>query len=188
MDLGKRYFLALEQLMPKGWAWSGRECHESVLSRLLRSVSDELARFHVWYERQLRSSIERFLDIPQGWSANDYELLLSNKFNIQSSVIPYTEADDPHMLHISQRNHYFFCIELDDDQLVRFDASVSDYLEQYKQSHTDFWVKIPPRSVESKQSPNVGVLMVAEQPELLIQETLTNTSPSTGFFIFAKEC
>lgn len=132
IKLGQRYAIALEQLLPNGWAWQKRGCDESLLGRLLRAISEELARFHVWIEWEIRRSIERFVEMPQGWSAPDYERLLSDKFAVSS---PYVRDNDHWRypkLAADYRNKYIF--------RIRSRSAVSEaaqlYLRDYAQSHT----------------------------------------------------
>lgn len=134
MTLGQRYANALEQLLPQGWAWSRRGCDDSLLGRLLRAWAEELARFHVWYEWEIRKAIERFVDMPQGWSAPDYERLLTDKFSITAAYV----RDNDHWLYpklaADHRQKYVFRIRSAAGSPVTPTAQV--YLKDYAQSHT----------------------------------------------------
>ncbi len=143
MSLGQRYHNALEQLLPKGWAWQKRGCDDSLLGRVLRANSEELARFHVWLEQSIKASIERFIEVPQGWSAPDYERLLLTKFGIQSTVtdglLPYSCESlcvDP---LLDERIIYVYVITVGDVGGVP--ANVLSYLREYQQSHTHYHLR-----------------------------------------------
>lgn len=144
MTLGQRYANAIEQLLPQGWAWQRRGCDDSLLGRVIRANGEELARFQVWLEQSVKASIERFADIPQGWSAPDYERLLSDKFGITATVTDNEfctpEIGSPIGAALySQRYSYIFTITVDD--LSTITPVIIDYLRRYKQSHTALHIR-----------------------------------------------
>ena len=149
MTLGQRYANAIEQLLPQGWAWQRRGCDDSLLGRVVRAESEELARYHVWLEQSVKAAIERFESLPQGWSASDYERLLRDKFGISATVLPTTDPADPHMPDVDPRHVYRFVLELlEEAEYAKLAVDVRQYLRQYKQSHTDFWVKGPSQAFD----------------------------------------
>lgn len=143
IKLGQRYAIALEQLLPNGWAWQKRGCDDSLLGRLLMTVSEELARFHIWIEWEIRRSIERFVEMPQGWSAPDYERLLLSKFGITATVtdgLTAFDCESPCDAPLfDERVVYVYLITVDDVSAVP--PAVLDYLREYQQSHTHFYLR-----------------------------------------------
>lgn len=143
ITLGQRYANALEQLLPNGWAWQKRGCDDSLLGRILRAPSEELARFHVWLEQSVKDSIERFADIPQGWSAPDYERLLADKFGITAVVTdglePFTCESSCESPLLDERIVYVYVITV--DNVADVTATARDYLRQYQQSHTHYHIR-----------------------------------------------
>ena len=132
MKLGERYANALAQLLPSGIAWRGG-CDESLLMRLLRAKSEELARYHVWLEQELKASIERFTDVQQGWSAPDYERLLTDKFGVASPLVRDNDHWQFPRLAADPRQKYIFRIRAKS----AISPATQQYLNAYQQSHTD---------------------------------------------------
>lgn len=143
ITLGQRYANALEQLLPNGWAWQKRGCDDSLLGRILRAPSEELARFHVWLEQSVKDSIERFSDMPQGWSAPDYERLLLDKFGLAAVVTdglePFTCESSCESALLDERIVYAYVVTVDNAAAVP--DTVLQYLRQYQQSHTHYYLR-----------------------------------------------
>ena len=142
-NLGKRFYNAMELLLPNGDAWKRRGCESSLISLYLRSFSDELARFQIWYELILKWSIERFGELPLGWSAVDYEGVLKAKFGVTVTVTDEVNSAtcESHCesLVVGDRVKYLFVITVDD--LSTITSEIIAFIDSYKQSHTDFIIR-----------------------------------------------
>ena len=132
------YLRMLMQLLPPGYAWQWSPT--SAGRHLLAAWADELARVNTHFCELANEGIERFVGEMPGWSKPNYEWLLSDKFGINAEVTdgiePFTceSACTDYLLEESIR--YVFIFTVDDVSAVP--QSAYDYLNQYKQSHTDY--------------------------------------------------
>ena len=189
LNLGQLYANAIHQLLPKGIAWQEKGvCTETLLGRWIRGNSEELARFQVWFDTLLKWSIERYGETPTGWSAEEYEALIKNKFGIDVTVYPSTVADDPHMPTVSDRNRYRFQIELSSlDDLTAINELFTGYLDEYKQAHTGYWIKAS-ESVDMSAAPRTGVMAIKfDKWDGLVANVKTAAATTTGLFLFAQQ-
>lgn len=188
VNLGERYARALRQLLPKGVAWQQDGCNQSLLARWMRGSSEELARFQVWFDTLLKYSIERYGELPTGWSADEYEALILRKFGLTVTVQPSTAPDNPHMPEVTDRNRYRFVIEVHDwDDLIKIDELFRTYLHEYKQSHTDFWVKAPTQSAAMPTAPANALLVKHKEPERRLKaKAATALAWGVGLFMHGR--
>lgn len=163
LTLAQRYTQALEQLLPRGWAWQKRGCDDSLFNRLLRAFSEELARFHLWYELRIKEFIESFRYLVQGWSAPEYEQLIKARWGIDCVVTdmhwePLHANSGANSLINARPWQMIFVItipglkfyeptlashavagdELVADRVPILPNGMVQYLLEYKQSHTAF--------------------------------------------------
>ena len=124
------YLRALLQLLPRGYAWEWDD--NSAGRRVLAIVSSELHRVHELLCSIARYNIDRFALGVTGWSAPDYERLLTDKFGV---AVPFVRDNDHYpypLLAADYRNKYVFRIR--SQSPVTPAAQV--YLRAYAQSHT----------------------------------------------------
>jgi uncharacterized protein YmfQ (DUF2313 family) len=137
----KDYLRLQTQLLPPGYAWDWSP--SSVGKHLLAAYADEFARVHNHLCELAEAGIARFSGEITGWSAPDYERLLSDKFGITATVTdglsPYTcESSCEHPL-LDERIVYAYIITV--DNVADVTATARDYLHQYQQSHTHYHVR-----------------------------------------------
>ena len=133
------YLRALLQLLPRGYAWEWDE--NSAGRGVLAAMATELHRAHETLCGIANYNIERFAEVPQGWSAPDYERLLLTKFGITATVFDSItlfgcESPCDSAAVFDPRIAYVFVIAVDDVALIT--PVVLSALREYKQSHTDF--------------------------------------------------
>ena len=183
---GQHYLRLLMQLLPPGYAWEWSP--SSTGRHLLAAWSDELARVHNHFCEVGRACVQRFAGDISGWSAGDYEALLLNEFEITATVTPYTHADDPHLSISPDKKRFWFVIEpASDMDLDRLDQLVRDYLHEYKQSHTQFWIKAQ-KSVDLPTAPAAGIMAIKfDHWDGLHLGASTTARAGMGLFIFAQQ-
>lgn len=187
MNLGERYASAIHQLLPKGIAWQEKGvCTETLLGRWIRGNSEELARFQVWFDTLLKWSIERYGDTPTGWSADDYEALIKNKFGLEVTVTPSARANDPHLPTVSDRNRYYFTIDISDADLDSVNTLLTDYLDEYKQSHTDYVIRSTDNA-DLPTAPAAGIMAIKFDHDAGLHLGANTTAQvDMGMFILAQ--
>lgn len=135
------YLRALLQLLPTGYAWEWDE--NSAGRRVLAVVASELHRVHELLCRIANYNIERFAVGNTGWSAPDYERLLLDKFGIRATVtdgLTAFDCESPCDAPLfDERVVYVYLITVDDVSAVP--PAVLDYLREYQQSHTHFYLR-----------------------------------------------
>lgn len=180
------YLRALLQLLPRGYAWQWTK--NSAGSRVLAVIAEELNRSHKLLCEVVEYSVDRFADGVGGWSAEDYEHILQSRFDINATVYPTTAVDDPHLPTVSERNKYRFIIDPETiDDLDKLNQLVRDYLDEYKQSHTDYWIRVSHDTALSA-TPSAGIMAIKfDKWEGLQNGANTADSADMGLSIFAKQ-
>lgn len=188
MNLGERYANAIHQLLPKGIAWQEKGvCTETLLGRWIRGNSEELARFQVWFDTLLKWSIERYGDTPTGWSADEYETLIARKFGLNVTVTPNAQANDPHLPTVDNRNRYRFTIDVDESDLDAINSLLTNYLDEYKQSHTDYVIRTR-ANASMPAAPAAGIMAIKfDKWDGLHIGANTATSADMGLLVFASQ-
>lgn len=181
-----QYLRMLMQLLPPGYAWQWSP--SSVGRHLLAAWSDELARVHNDFCQIGKEGVQRFAGEISGWSASDYEALLLNSFDITATVTPYTLADDQHLSISSDKKRFWFVIEpATDEDLDRLDQVVRDYLSEYKQSHTQYWIKAQ-KTFDLPAAPAAGIMAIKfDKWDGLHIGANTATSADMGLLLFASQ-
>lgn len=135
------YLRALLQLLPIGYAWEWDE--NSAGRRVLAVVSSELHRVHELLCRIANYNIERFAVGNTGWSAPDYERLLSDKFGITATVTDgldhYTCESSCEAPLLDERIVYAYIVTV--DNVADVPDSALTYLREYQQSHTHYHLR-----------------------------------------------
>ncbi|OQX10874.1 MAG: hypothetical protein BWK73_19140 [Thiothrix lacustris] len=135
------YIRSLLQLLPRGYAWEWDE--NSAGRRVLAIAASELHRAHETLCGIADYNIERFAGGVTGWSAPDYERLLLYKFGLAAVVTdglePFTCESSCESALLDERIVYAYVVTVDNAAAVP--DTVLQYLRQYQQSHTHYYLR-----------------------------------------------
>ncbi len=151
------YLRLLLQLLPPGFAWNWHE--RSVGRHVLAAFAEEFHRAHAFFCELTQWGVERFKAEYRGWSFDDYEQLLLDKFGVKATVSDQVcyplHVDNATADSLIYGDRLVYLIEITVDQLKSVETDVNNikgylsslsddqslaatYLQTYKQSHTDF--------------------------------------------------
>lgn len=135
------YLRLQTQLLPPGYAWDWSP--SSVGKHLLAAFADEFARVHNDLCQLADAGIAQFAGEITGWSAPDYERLLSEKFGISAVVTdgltPFDCESSCESPLLDERIVYTYIVTVDNAADVP--ATVLAYLREYQQSHTHYYLR-----------------------------------------------